>query len=565
MYGKKLRLSIGILLLLCSLCFAVIFLSSTISLLSLPLTYPEVQAWKGYYTLGVEGSVSLRKLKDMLNINNTWQVISEESSSIKFFNFNSFENTSISRLRSRLDPLDPRFDPYMKGLRGYFHTQYKKKSFNLIYIKNNLHPFSFYLSASRTLKGLGADWFIAEINILRQIFISFLFGVFVFLTLLYAMHSRDFVLLPNFLNAKKQNLPKFIAHRNFPLSYDRRLRYVKSFQYTFIAGSIPWFFVLMTGSYRTFTASAFIYFGWLLLNREFLSQLKVYLNYGKHHLDFENLKKRGLFLLISLISAVLLLLFPDFSFSRLLPIFLALFATLSLALHSVALFIYRRNRQEHRLFIRVPLVSEERLNERKGILTWVPPLIFAAVFLGPFVFSAGIFFREGSIPKPVSFPDIKDFSWASLERLAIHEDRKELPNLSDYLIHRAFQEGFLYNREYTFPSREEKILLSTFNRVGDRIVSSAVEVKRFNQEWFDEVISEAYQGGITRLLMDQGVPVGTVYKPVDKVPIPRFFLLLHGLFCIVIFSPYILKHNHLTVRALYGMKGFVSGRKSQPA
>jgi len=41
----------------------------------------------------------------------------------------------------------------------------------------------------------------------------------------YAMYSRDFVFLPKFLNAKKQNLPKPIAHRNLPFSCDRRLRY----------------------------------------------------------------------------------------------------------------------------------------------------------------------------------------------------------------------------------------------------------------------------------------------------------------------------------------------------
>ncbi|RKX79561.1 MAG: hypothetical protein DRP87_02665 [Spirochaetes bacterium] len=43
----------------------------------------------------------------------------------------------------------------------------------------------------------------------------------------YAMHSRDFVFLPKFLKAKKQNLPKTIARRNLPFSCDRKLRYDK--------------------------------------------------------------------------------------------------------------------------------------------------------------------------------------------------------------------------------------------------------------------------------------------------------------------------------------------------
>jgi len=43
----------------------------------------------------------------------------------------------------------------------------------------------------------------------------------------YDMYSRDFIFFPEFLNAKKQNLPKPITHRNLPFSCDRRLRYGK--------------------------------------------------------------------------------------------------------------------------------------------------------------------------------------------------------------------------------------------------------------------------------------------------------------------------------------------------
>ena len=106
----------------------VLFLPSRIALLAiivlcrllLPDFYAQLQTWQGYYTVAYE------KLTDSPDISSTDMTIDNEGLISRDTTFvyvsviNDVDRISLSEANRRLLPVDPRRDPYIASLDGYF-------------------------------------------------------------------------------------------------------------------------------------------------------------------------------------------------------------------------------------------------------------------------------------------------------------------------------------------------------------------------------------------------------------------------------------------------------------
>ena len=121
----------------------------------------------------------------------------------------------------------------------------------------------------------------------------------------------------------------------------------------------------------------------------------------------------------------------------------------------------------------------------------------------------------GRFDRPVAHT-IGDLTPASLTALWSSAQPRELPDLADYLAHRAFQEGFPYGRRYGFPVPGETVdLVHVTERPDGSYVSRPETIVRFDDAWFDEALASV-PAGIPTLLAGLG-GAATVVLAADEV------------------------------------------------
>ncbi|MGC9313063.1 MAG: hypothetical protein ACP5IA_10265, partial [Sediminispirochaetaceae bacterium] len=133
--------------------------------------------------------------------------------------------------------------------------------------------------------------------------------------------------------------------------------------------------------------------------------------------------------------------------------------------------------------------------------------------------------------------------WESLRRFSEEQQEEPgdyLPDIADYVTHRAYQEGFLYGREYRFPDQDERIVLKVYEKQGLKVFGKDRVFKMFTEEWYEDIISDASQSGVSRLLCAQGEPVQTAYRKNNTFRIPTHtllgYIILFLVVCPVVYS-----------------------------
>ena len=105
-----------------------------------------IQLWRGYYTVLVSGDSSVSTVQDRLKSAGL-PSITAENSLVRFDDFSSEASVPVSELASRFDPLDPRYDPYMRSVGSYFHTGL----WNIFYVRIDGPPSLAVATLSRAL------------------------------------------------------------------------------------------------------------------------------------------------------------------------------------------------------------------------------------------------------------------------------------------------------------------------------------------------------------------------------------------------------------------------------
>lgn len=199
----------------------------------------------------------------------------------------------------------------------------------------------------------------------------------------------------------------------------------------------------------------------------------------------------------------------------------------------------RRADPEHRPFVPVSIIarSSSQLVGRSWmrlallalpLLLVVPPLLDAVV-------------PGGAGARPVAEPVAGgELGYEALRSLWHAEQRRSLPDLADYLAHRAFQEGLVYGRSYGFPEPGEPVELTRFREQPDGSYSSYREsVLVFDQAWVAHALETA-PAGIARMLVGLGAAAGVVLSPSDTIYSGYSQFLQHLAYVVLVLAPFLL-------------------------
>ncbi len=165
------------------------------------------------------------------------------------------------------------------------------------------------------------------------------------------------------------------------------------------------------------------------------------------------------------------------------------------------------------------------------------------------------------------------FTWERIGRLADTKDNKvskdsnevtalgqadgggpletPLPDLSDYLSHRAYQQSYFYGGTYEFPRRNGSIRIDNYRREGTNVKREESVVKMFTEPWYKDIIGEAYTHGVTRLLLSQKGPSRVRMEQLRVLQIRKQTLWGHtGIYLVVSLVLFISKRRKQTYEPL---------------
>jgi len=440
----------------------------------LPFYFSNInkQLWKDYYLLCVKKGYDYKeKLSGFV-----WDdIICYENTSINLSVYNDIEEVALENLDSRLDERDPRLDPYMKELGDYF---FGDDSWNYIFIPSNKPVQYVFINLFFSLPGYGTQWIISDFNISREI-LSILFTVVFFLLI---------------FNLKDKN------------------RMFTSFSF------IPWLVIILTGSFYDLITFFIVFPALFLIIDIGVDLLKINFYFSdksiKDNPDFKNLAGRFLYLIISVIVSFLSRITNDNLFIELFRILFPVFSCFGI----LSLYYYfnkiRINQSSHTPFYPVSILRENKWKKlNKPVLILIPLMII----LVPIIFSIEAPLSRIKVPAPYVLKGAEDFSWNSLEMLNKYEPDSSLPDISDYVIHMAFQEGFVYGAEYQFPEGNRELIVDSYkeNSVSGEIEKYYEVVLKFDQLWLEKILGSIQRGSLPKLLLDQEKPVYVIYSTKD--------------------------------------------------
>jgi hypothetical protein len=117
-----------------------LFVGSVAAPATVSLFATEAQIWNGYYLLASD------RQTDGDPIERAFAGSLTRAVPVRFTVFDRFEEQPADRLAQRLDPLDPRFDPFLRTVGGYFLAmEASGEDRHLTYLRTDLAPFGLLL------------------------------------------------------------------------------------------------------------------------------------------------------------------------------------------------------------------------------------------------------------------------------------------------------------------------------------------------------------------------------------------------------------------------------------
>lgn len=117
------------------------------------------------------------------------------------------------------------------------------------------------------------------------------------------------------------------------------------------------------------------------------------------------------------------------------------------------------------------------------------------------------------LPRPLPVAAGAGFRLAELPALNTGGARA-LPALSHYAAHAAYQETLQYGRPFALPGPDERVTVDHYRRGGDgRVQHAEVEVARFSDDWLQALLAAAPPASVPALFAAQGRPVAAQYGP----------------------------------------------------
>lgn len=474
------------------------------------------EEWKGYMPVliqeesasaGASKAASGKEITEDFFRNRGWNdVVSRKSQQVSIFTYGDGERKiEYGEVEEYLDPLDPRYDPYIKGLGNYFSGSIDGSPARIIYLGHDRDAAAAIDRTVRELEERRIDYFIPRLESGGAVYyrLLLLLNIVIFISL---MPRRGRMLFA--AGAAGAALAAAgSSSLQFPLF---ALITTQAVGWSFCSA---WAGAVFTRHFNI---------GYSRLRRDIRMRLAVY----------------GLFSFAGLTIALSSGLYQS-------PILLVLMSLNTAVMHALMLYLYflithrRVKRQQHTLFFPVPMRPD--VDTFLRILPrWMLILVTAVVLpLGVNWLTDGQSAKEAVYPQPVEVTSSGGLDWESLRRFS--KERKPsdqpvtleisdvpvdyLPDIADYVTHRAYQEGFLYGRDYRFPVEGERITLKVYEKQGLQIFGKDRVFQMFTEEWYEDIISDASNNGVSRLLCAQGGPVQIAYRKNNTFRIPTHTLL----------------------------------------
>jgi hypothetical protein len=424
--------------------------------------------WRGYYTLLFRPDrVGEQKMLRALAAVGPG-VVSSGTTPVSFSDLETTASCLYSELPGRLDPSDPRFDAYLRGIGRYFSASTDKAQWRVAYIPARRTSLATFRRLARLIGAPSrGGWRLAEFDPVEKAPI-----------LLAALAFGLLASLPAGASARKRRdgLPGLA-----------------------LCCALCWLPFLASGGIAELAFVLALFPSWLGLARTL------------HPVSLAGLRRGGKTALalyggLAATGMVALLLIAGFSWFR-------LFSAVSSTVCSVLvlglqrpLAILRKGWIEKRAFPSAPLIRRTgrpiRRRPAAALLLTVSPLLLALIPLA----------RAPLLPLASALPGVHGFSWSSVRELEARraaDDGARLPDIADFLTHTAYQQTFMFGRPYALPTRDERVTVTEYmvNQSTGVIVPRQRTLRTFDSVWLEGAARDPAPSSLERLLRDQGRPV----------------------------------------------------------
>jgi hypothetical protein len=481
----------------------------------------ERRTWNRYYTLYIRDSENAEQGILRIAESGRFQaVVSRFTAEISFNTFAGFVSVPIHRLPDRLDPLDPRFDPYMQGVGKLFSIS-SGTSWEAAYLRSDRNVLSVYLDLRGLLGEPDLRWRLIEFEPVRAVIQVLL--LILYLTVLIRMASNG------------------------------------SIRAAALLASLPWLPLVAISDFPVLLAFFVVMPAWVHLFEHLYFHRYIRLRVGMSGL-IGDLARPVAVLAVSAGLAVLLKVPGPF-----VALLLAMAGGAAAAIFLYCFFMVRDSLHAHQPFRALPILRRLRPRRTRpsAEITLHLLLAFIVLFSYPLLRVGAAFLGPG--PDTIRMHSIGDgrragLSWSSLAVLAEYSASGGIPNLADYLTHHAFQESLIFGRDYKFPTPGERIRISEY-RVDPkraRVQKTFRVVKQFKESWLYATLEDAPPGSVARLLADQGF-AGTLEMTPAAEPVVRYCI---SVVMIILFLLHFLvpRYFNLTASALYATRNLTLRR-----
>ncbi len=497
---------------------AAVLVSAAVLLYILAEPVQPTGGWRNYRVLLVEESIPAEDVHRLLDSVEITGVIGQSSARVTYSGIGDMHTVTVSELYATLDARDPRWDPYLRSIRGYFHTTFSDISFNIYYIPDRYRNMNSKISEA--LKGQSGKWELPENKDLFRVLLT----------------AAPLLWIGALILRIRKN----------------RLLYV--------LGTSLLLPLLLQGTAASFLGGCLLFFAWSLLLEAGIPYLDSYFSYGKPPKHPGTIHLRALFAVLTVIGVFvigLLLSFPVLYY------FGAIFGLIGLTGMFYLFKKWKRMSSEHSVFFPAPILPKSLKDAFAGKIGSISVWLLIGLLCPVLILSINISGGGPAVPTP-QIDGSRGLTWDGLFRLWNRErPANRLPDLADFLAHRAFQKGFLYNAQYRFPLPGEGYPMTTFQSDGERFLKSTQFMEKFTLRWFQETMSGIDEISIPTLLLELESPAGVVLKPAGGVYLPGIIPVYTAVIIFVLFIPILTANIHLTAYFIEGLKNGVSRRSRQ--
>ncbi|WP_319477574.1 hypothetical protein [Marispirochaeta aestuarii] len=436
--------------------FVLLYLAVCIMLAAGKPAEGPLKIWPDWYTLVARNGTDVQE-----RLSPELDILSPRTLEVDINGFSSMLQIPLDQVETRLSPLDPRIDPFIRTLPFLFRADWQGEEADVLYIPRSLPPRDMEVLLRE--KGIGSE----EALLVDTSRPSNLPLVLTFLL----------IALPVLILQPSQRLLSALM-------------------------LLPWGIgILFSGRDAAFLALLALFVIPRLLSLVLPFLLRRYHDREtvlEPAFRFEAaLLALGLFTGMAMYGA-----FVSFADFLRFP-FSAALAALALLRFRLLIEEHRQKQLLHSLFVPVSLGSPR---EKGGKMT-LQAAAAACGMLIVLLLPAGLEETDLKLPVPVELAlpgkDL-DRSLAALEELGRKQDAPSLPL---YLTHRYFQENYLYHPDFSLPKLNSELAIENYRQADGRILSERNTVWRFTYTWYTDIINDDTDR-IIDFFIHEGIPKG---------------------------------------------------------